>query len=112
MAMAEGVKAGLYLRNLLHGIVEINGPIELYVDNQAAKAFAENEGCNQRTKHVDIRYHFVRDYVDNGDFVIHYIESASNCADLLTKPLPAATQLKHSTTLLDVTERGGVTKGG
>ena len=113
MALAEGVKAALYLKNLLSGIIELeDGPIELWVDNKAAKAFAENEGCNQRTKHVDIRYHFVRDYIQKGEFAIRYVESASNTSDLLTKPLPAATQFKHSATLLDVTERGGVTKSG
>ena len=87
LSLAEGIKACLYIRNLLSEIVEIEAPIQLYVDNQAAKAFAEGDGCNNRTKHVDIRLHYVRDYISKNLFHINYVKSADNVADLLTKVL-------------------------
>ena len=94
MALAEGVKAGLYLLNLLHTIAEIELPIQLQVDNQAALAFSESEGCNARTKHVDIRYHFVRDYIAKGWFTISHIASQANLSDLLTKVLSQEVQAR------------------
>ena len=100
MALSEGVKAGLYINNLLGEFVEILEPCILNVDNHAAKSFAESEGCNNRTKHVDIRLHFVRDYVAKGKFIINYIKSCENIADLLTKILPAETQSKLTGELL------------
>ena len=100
MALAEGVKAGLYLLNLLHTIEEVELPVQLEVDNKAAIAFSESEGCNSRTKHVDIRYHFVRDYISQGLFTISHISSAENLADLLTKILSQEVQTKLSQHLL------------
>ena len=94
------MKAGLYINNLLGEFVEILEPCILNVDNHAAKSFAESEGCNNRTKHVDIRLHFVRDYVAKGKFIINYIKSCENIADLLTKILPAETQSKLTGELL------------
>ena len=94
MALAEGVKAGLYLLNLLHTIVDVELPIQLQVDNKAALAFSESEGCNARTKHVDIRYHFVRDYIAKGWFIISHLSSAKNLSDLLTKVLSQEVQAR------------------
>ena len=100
MALAEGVKAGLYLLNLLHTIVEVELPVQIEIDNNAAKSFSESEGCNSRTKHVDIRYHFVRDYISQGLFAIHHISSAENSADLLTKILSQEVQARLTRHLL------------
>ena len=100
MGLAEGVKAGLYLFNLLQTIVEVELPMLLEVDNKAAIAFSESEGCNARTKHVDIRYHFVRDYISQGMFTITHIPSAENLADLLTKILSQEVQAKLTQRLL------------
>ena len=103
LSLAEGIKAGLYIRNLLSEIVEIETPIQLYVDNQAAKAFAESDGCNNRTKHVDIRLHFVRDYISKGQFFINYVKSADNVADLLTKVLSGEAHTRLTGELLEHT---------
>ena len=75
-------------------------PCILMVDNNAAKSFAESERCNNRTKHIDIRLHFVRDYIAKGKFIINYVKSADNVADLLTKILPAETQMRLTSELL------------
>ena len=100
LALSEGVKAGLYISNLLGEIVEMIEPCILMVDNNAAKSFAESEGCNNRTKHIDIRLHFVRDYIAKGKFIINYVKSADNIADLLTKILPAETHMRLTGELL------------
>ena len=66
--------------------------MKLEIDNKAAIAFSESEGCNTRTKHVDIRYHFVRDYISQGLFSIFHISSVNNTSDLLTKILSQEVQ--------------------
>lgn len=59
----------------------------LYSDNQAALAIAQNPVHHQRSKHIDIRYHFVRDTVQNDKIVIDYIPTSQQTADILTKAL-------------------------
>ncbi len=59
----------------------------LYEDNQAAIAIASNPVYHRRTKHIDVRHHFVRDAVVDGKVVLNYIATNDNLADLLTKAL-------------------------
>jgi hypothetical protein len=62
-------------------------PSDLYADNKSAIAISENPRFHQRVKHIDIRYHFLRDLVEKGEVKIHYVPSEENLADILTKPL-------------------------
>ena len=59
-------------------------------DNQGTIAVTQNPTNHQRTKHIDIRYHFIRDLVQSGEIIVDYIPSQSNLADVLTKPLDRA----------------------
>ena len=56
-------------------------------DNQGAIFLAKNE-TSTRTKHVDVRYHFIRNLVDDGIIKLEYINTQENVADMLTKNLP------------------------
>ena len=60
-------------------------PIKVYVDNQAAKALAENAVAHQRNKHIDIMYFSLREQVAKGLVVIIYVPTGENLADLFTK---------------------------
>ena len=87
---AEGVKWVLYLCNLLEGVCEIARPTVVEGDNTACKEYASKVGCNTRTKHISVRYHFLKEYTSVLKlFAIKHIPGASNVADLLTKGLPA-----------------------
>ena len=59
----------------------------VFIDNQSAMKLATDHVCQQRTKHIDIRFHFIRDHIKKGDVVLKYIPSSQNRADALTKPL-------------------------
>ena len=62
----------------------------MFEDNTGAIALAESPKFQRRTKHVDVRHHFVREH--NGTSVdIHFCRTKDMVADLLTKPLPRAT---------------------
>ena len=55
-------------------------------DNQGAIGLAKNPISHNKTKHVDIKYHFVRECVLNKHFELVYVPTAFNVADLMTKP--------------------------
>jgi hypothetical protein len=43
---------------------------------------------HSRTKHIEIRHHFIRDHVQKGDCVLEFIDTSKQLADIFTKPLP------------------------
>jgi len=62
-------------------------PIKIYVDNVFAINLAKNPGFHQRSKHIDIRYHFLRDQVGKNMIKLEYCISEDQIADIFTKPL-------------------------
>jgi hypothetical protein len=61
--------------------------IPIYCDNTSAVAITYNPVLHSRTKHIDIRHHFIRDHVQQGDIEIHYIPTEQQLADVFTKAL-------------------------
>ena len=57
------------------------------VDNQPAIALAKNPILHDRSKHIDVKFHFLRDCVDEGQIVIEFVETGRQLADVLIKPL-------------------------
>ena len=57
------------------------------VDNQPAIALAKNHVLHDRSKHIDIKFHFLRDCIDGGQIVIELLETGRQLADILTKSL-------------------------
>ena len=57
------------------------------VDNQPAIALAKNLVLHDRSKHIDVKFHFLRDCVDGGQIIIEFVETGRQLADVLTKPL-------------------------
>ncbi|XP_074362407.1 secreted RxLR effector protein 161-like [Apium graveolens] len=76
--MAENATAcqGILLKNLLSSITSENtGPVVLYVDNRSAIYLAKNPVFHGRSKHIDVRYHFIRECIECGDTVIKFVSS-------------------------------------
>ena len=67
--------------------VDIVKPISLKEDNQAAIAFSKNPGDHKRSKHIDTRYHFVREKVASGELTLDYIPTDAQLADIFIKAL-------------------------
>lgn len=63
-------------------------PVELFIDNQSCIRLVRNPEYHQRTKHIDIQYHFVRERQASGDIDTKYISTERQLADICTKPLP------------------------
>ena len=61
--------------------------ISLLCDNTSAINLTKNPIQHSRTKHIEIRHHFIRDHIMNGDCEIQFVDSENQLADLFTKPL-------------------------
>ena len=87
-ALAAAVCSALGLRNLLKVLwPDVAGSFLLFEDNQSTIKQALKLQSSQRTKHVDIKHHFLKDHVSKGDIVLQYIPTAEQPADALTKNL-------------------------
>lgn len=80
----QGVWLGRVLNNL-RGDNQIKAL--LMIDNKSAIALAKNPVFHDRSKHIDTRYHFIRECVMNGDIKVEHVSTEIQLADLLTKPL-------------------------
>jgi len=90
IAISHATREAVWLRHALSTLgFPQTSPSELNADNQAALSFSNDEDSHRRTKHIDIRHHFVREKVTAGEITTNYVPSKDNCADLLTKPFPA-----------------------
>jgi hypothetical protein len=90
MAAAAAVKEALWIRQLWKDFgLQDPAPVKIYSDNQAALSLLRNPVSSQRSKHIDILYHFGRERVAMGDIVFQYCTTTLQFADALTKPVPA-----------------------
>ena len=89
MALTECVKHTQWTLSLLDQLdFDINLPIELYSDSLGALAIASNSIYHKRTKHIDIKYHYICDIIPSGRINVDAISTKNNIVDLLTKALP------------------------
>ena len=63
----------------------VKAPGILYEDNEAAIYLSKNEHVSARTKHIDVRQHYIREHINNGHGTIVKVKSEKNFADVLTK---------------------------
>ncbi|XP_017542544.1 uncharacterized mitochondrial protein AtMg00810-like isoform X1 [Pygocentrus nattereri] len=89
MALAAATQESMYVVQLLKGMDGSNQHLQvnIYEDNQGAMALSKNPVCRQRSKHVDIKYHFVRFAHTEGKINVVYCLTADLVADVLTKPV-------------------------
>jgi hypothetical protein len=88
IAIGETIKSILWARQLLGelGFVQTS-PTVLYCDNKAAIQIALNDMVSSRSKHIDIRHHFIRQHIREGSVELKWIASQDQLADILTKSL-------------------------
>ena len=88
MAATAAACQGVWLRNLLGKITDEEiGPVVLYIDNKSAIDLAKNPVFHGRSKHIDIRYHFIRECVERGEIIVKHVCTEEQRADVLTKAL-------------------------
>jgi hypothetical protein len=88
IAETEAAKEAIWLKRLLNNFhFKTPEAVKIKGDNKGALALAKNPEFHSRTKHIDIRYHVVRQKVEEGLVDLEWIGTASNLADGMTKPL-------------------------
>lgn len=91
MAMASCVQDSIWLKQFVCELDKnFDGPVKLFCDNQSAISLAKCDGFRQRTKHIDIRHHYLREKVEDSTVVIEYVPTSEMAADNLTKAVPKA----------------------
>jgi hypothetical protein len=88
MALFETVRELVWCNKLINELVKHTYTINLGCDNQSTIKLAKNPVMHQRTKHIDIKYHYVRNEIIDHNIKLYYLPSKSMLADILTKPLP------------------------
>ena len=77
-----------WLSNILKAINIPQNSVALYEDNDAVLKLAKEPKINKRTKHIDVRYHWIREQITNGIFKLIYCNTKSQIADMFTKVPP------------------------
>jgi cystathionine beta-lyase family protein involved in aluminum resistance len=77
--------------------------VSLLCDNESDMKLTNNPVQHQRTKHIDVRHHFIRDYQQKGDIAIESVDTEDQLADLFIKPLDEKRfhKLKNELNILD-----------
>ncbi|GJT26857.1 retrovirus-related pol polyprotein from transposon TNT 1-94 [Tanacetum coccineum] len=81
----------LWMKSQLIDYDIIYEKVPIFCDNTSAIAISNNPVLHSRTKHIDIRYHFIRDHILKGDIELHFIPTQYQLADIFTKPLDEPT---------------------
>jgi len=109
IAATHATKEGIWLQRLIGELYNVViTPTTLYCDNQAALTLATTDNFHARTKHIDIRFHFIRHSVETGAFKLIYCPTDDMVADILTKALPGWKVKGHTAALGLRSACGGV----
>jgi hypothetical protein len=90
MAICEACKELIWLKGFYTELSGIESCISLHCDSQSAIYLTKDQMFHKRTKHIDIKYHFVRDVIEEGKLKVCKISTHDNPADMMTKHVPIA----------------------
>lgn len=88
LAMSDACKDILFIKSLWLEIMCSKLSCLLLNENQSAQRLLENQECHKRTKHIDVRYLFIKDLLAKGFITVSYLPTGEMIADILTKALP------------------------
>uniref|UniRef100_I1NVI3 Retrovirus-related Pol polyprotein from transposon TNT 1-94 n=1 Tax=Oryza glaberrima TaxID=4538 RepID=I1NVI3_ORYGL len=90
MAIVEACKESVWLKGLFAELCGVDSCINLFCDSQSAICLIKDQMFHERIKHIDIKYHYVRDVVAQGKLKVCKISTHDNPADMMTKPVSVA----------------------
>ena len=91
--MAAAVQEALYLKQLLNDFgIQQKHPLAIGEDNQSCIKLCQNLDTHKRRKHIETKFHFIRDKTEDGTMTIsnHYVPTVKMAADIYTKSLPVS----------------------
>ena len=87
MAIAEACKESVWLKGLFVKLCGVDSCIDLFCDSQSAICLTKDQMFYKRTKHIDVKYHYVRDVISQGKLKVCKISTHDNPADMMTVPV-------------------------
>ena len=97
VALSEAAREACWLRNLYTelGLLHEDRPTTIVGDNEGSIALAHNPQFHKRTKHIEVRWHWIRELVQDGTIAIESCHDPEQTADVLTKALHRTKHHKH-----------------
>ena len=97
VALSELLTEILFVKMIIESMgMDVKLPIKLRADNIGAIFLAKNKNTGQRTKHIDVRYHFIRELIEDGTIELEFVKTADNGADVFTKNTSGELFNKHT----------------
>jgi hypothetical protein len=101
VALSAAVQEAIWLQQLTRDLLNKNiGEMTVHEDNQSTISLAKNQHSHGKTKHIDIKYHYIRDMVEAGRIKLSYCPTEDMIADIPTKGL-SMKQLRNFVNLLE-----------
>ena len=88
VAATEASKEMIWMQRFMEELEKKQEDCKLYNDSQSAIHLAKNSAFHSRTKHIQLRYHFIRSVLEDGQLKLEKIHTSQNPADMLTKAIP------------------------
>jgi hypothetical protein len=89
MAATAAACQGVWLRRMIGELLGETGKgTPLFIDNMSAIQLCKNPVFHERSKHIDTRYHYIRECVQKGKIAVEYVPTGEQLADIMTKALP------------------------
>lgn len=99
-AVTEAIKEALWLKGFISELGIRQDKVVVHCDSQSAIHLSKHQVYHERSKHIDVKMHFVRDVLAKGDVSLEKISTGDNPADMLRKSLPQA-KFKHCLNLVN-----------
>ena len=87
IAASHACKEAIWLKGLLGEIGRLQNSVPVFCDSQSAIHLDTNIVYHSKTKHIDVKYHFVRQAISEGGVDLKKVHTKENCADMFTKPI-------------------------
>jgi len=101
MTLVEAAKEALWLTGLVNKLGVQQGGVQLHYDSQSVIYLTKNQIYHDRTKHINVKFHKIRELIASSEILLQKIGTAENATNMLTKPV-TIDKLKHCLDLLNV----------
>jgi len=95
MAFSKATTQALWISKYFDEVrLPVTKPLTIYADYSSSISNSLNDKNHHRTKHIDVRYYFIKEHTKKGNVIFHYTPTTQNVTGILTKPLPQDTLQK------------------
>ena len=100
MALAEGVKEAIWLKGMVNELGIAQACVTIHCDSQSVIHLANHQMYHERTKHIDVKLHLIRDVIEYEKVKVEKVSTEENSADMFTKSL-SSVKFKHCLDLIN-----------